>query len=124
MLRPEQPNRRGSRLSASAAASGLVLRHGCPTLGCVSRRSSCCFREGLGRPPQAEDAAAPRLPVSAAAVTRMNWEELQILAAAVYAHEIAAVEAGEGLEFLREQLGHMRKETRRVLRAALADPPS
>jgi hypothetical protein len=46
---------------------------------------------------------------------------LQVLAATVYASEIAAVEAGGGLELLREQLSHLSKADRGVLRAALAD---
>jgi hypothetical protein len=82
------------------------------------------LREGLGRPPQAEETTAPRLPATAAAVSRMGWEELQILAATVYANEIAAVEAGAGLELLREQLSQLSKDDRRALRAALADAPA
>ena len=39
------------------------------------------LREGLGRAPQAEEAPAPRLPATAAAVAQMSWEELQILGA-------------------------------------------
>jgi hypothetical protein len=79
------------------------------------------LREGLGRPPQAEEAPAPRLPAAAAAVARMGWDELQILAATVYADEIAAVEAGAGLELLRVQLSQLSKHDRRALREALAD---
>jgi hypothetical protein len=82
------------------------------------------LREGLGRPPQAEETAAPRLPATASAVSRMGWEELQILAVTMYADEIAAVASGNGLEHLREQLARMSEGSRRVLRAALADIPA
>jgi hypothetical protein len=54
----------------------------------------------------------------------MGWEELQILAATLYAKEIAAVEDGAGLELLRDQLTHLSEADRGVLRAALADVTS
>jgi hypothetical protein len=79
------------------------------------------LREGLGRPPQAEEAPAARVPATAAAVKAMGWEELRVLAATVCAYEIAAVESGAGLELLREQLSHLSKANRGALRAALAD---
>ena len=61
------------------------------------------LREGLGRPPQAEETPAPRMPATAAAVTAMSWEEMQILGATLFADEIASVaEGGDGL--LRERL--------------------
>jgi hypothetical protein len=78
-------------------------------------------REGLGRPPQAEEPPATRVPATAAAVKAMGWEELQVLAGTVYANEIAAVGAGAGLELLREQLSHLSKADRGALREALAD---
>jgi hypothetical protein len=81
------------------------------------------LREGLGRPPQAEEAPAARVPATAAAVNAMGWEELEILAATICADEIAAVEAGEGLELLGQRLGSLSSEKRRILREALADIP-
>jgi hypothetical protein len=57
------------------------------------------LREGLGRPPQAEEASAPCVPPTAAAVKAMGWDELQVLAATVYANEIAAVESVPGSSF-------------------------
>jgi hypothetical protein len=82
------------------------------------------LREGLGRPPQAEENPAPRLPTSAAAVERMSWEDMQLLAAMLYADNIAAIEAGHGLELLAGQLSGLSSEKRRLLRAALADSPT
>jgi hypothetical protein len=79
------------------------------------------LREGLGRPPQAEEVPAPRMPSTAAAVTAMSWNELQILGATIFAEEIAAVaEGGDGL--LRERLASLGPDQRRVLREALAEP--
>lgn len=61
------------------------------------------LREGLGRPPQAEETPPPRMPATAAAVTAMSWDQLQILGATLFAGEIASVvESDDGL--LRERL--------------------
>jgi hypothetical protein len=79
------------------------------------------LREGLGRPPQAEETPAPRMPTTAATVTAMSWDELQILGATLFADEIAsAVEGGDGL--LRERLASLGPDERRALREALAEP--
>jgi hypothetical protein len=80
------------------------------------------LREGPGRPPQAEEAAAPRVPATAAAVEAMGWEELQVPAAALYASEIAAVGAGRGLSS-SWQVSHLSEGDRGALRAALANAP-
>jgi hypothetical protein len=64
------------------------------------------------------------VPASAAAVAKISWDELQILAATLYANEITAVETGSGLELLVERLSRLSSERRRVLRAALADTPA
>jgi len=79
------------------------------------------LREGLGRPPQAEEAPVPRMPATAAAVRAMSWDELQILGATLFADEIASVSKdGDGL--LRERLASLGPDERRVLREALAEP--
>jgi mono/diheme cytochrome c family protein len=64
---------------------------------------------------------APRLPATAAAVTAMNWDEMQILGATLFAEEIAAVAEG-GDRLLHQQLASLGADERRVLREALADP--
>jgi hypothetical protein len=79
------------------------------------------LREGLGRPPQAEEAPAPRLPASADAVARMDWNEIQILGATVFADEIAAISNGEAGVGLRQRLAELGPDERRVLREALAE---
>jgi hypothetical protein len=79
------------------------------------------LREGLGRPPQAEETPAPRLPTTAAAVTAMSWDELQLLGATLFAEEIAAVAEG-GDRLLRQRLASLGADERRVLREALAEP--
>jgi len=79
------------------------------------------LREGLGRVAQAEETPAPRLPASADAVTRMSWQELQVLGATLFADEIASViDEGDGL--LRQRLASLEPDERRVLREALAEP--
>jgi hypothetical protein len=45
------------------------------------------LREGLGRPPQAEETPAPRLPTNAAAVARMGRDDLEMLGATTFADE-------------------------------------
>jgi hypothetical protein len=77
------------------------------------------LREGLGRPPQAEEQAAPRLLATATAVSTMSWHELQLLASTIVAGEIVAVVNGDGSELLRERLRHLSAAERRVLREAL-----
>jgi hypothetical protein len=42
------------------------------------------LREGLGRPPQAEETHAPRLPSSAEAVEKMSWTEMKAVFAASF----------------------------------------
>ena len=49
------------------------------------------LREGLGRPPQAEEAASPRLPRTAEAVEKLGWNDMQMIFATQFASEIAAV---------------------------------
>jgi hypothetical protein len=78
------------------------------------------LREGLGRPPQAEETSAPRMPTTAEAVTKMSWKDLQILGATLFADEIAS-DADGGNTLLRERLASLGPDKRRVLREALAE---
>jgi hypothetical protein len=77
------------------------------------------LREGLGRAPQAEESAAPRVPTTVASVREMGWEELQLLASTIVADEIVAVVRGGGRELLRERLARLSDEERRVVREEL-----
>jgi hypothetical protein len=77
------------------------------------------LREGLGRPPQAEETPSPRLPMTAAAVARMGWDDLQMLGATIFAEEIASISIGEGETLLRERLASLGAAERRALRGAL-----
>ena len=76
------------------------------------------LREGLGRPPQAEEAASPRLPRTAEAVEKLGWSEMKMIFATHFASEISAVtEDGDAL--LRERVGALDEEQRQLLREAL-----
>jgi hypothetical protein len=73
------------------------------------------LREGLGRPPQAEEPAAPRLPENVEAMRNVSWKDLQVLFANTYIDEIAATVSSEGRELLRERLERLTEDERPVL---------
>ncbi len=78
------------------------------------------LREGLGRPPQAEEAAAPRLPRTAEAVEKLSWGDMKMIFATHFASEITAVtEDGDAL--LRERVAALDEEQRQLLQEALDD---
>jgi hypothetical protein len=79
------------------------------------------LREGLGRPPQAEEAASPRLPRTASAVEKLSWSDMKMIFAAQFANEIAAVTEGDGEALLRERVAALDESQRRLLREALED---
>jgi hypothetical protein len=54
------------------------------------------LREGLGRPPQAEEAASARLPRTAEAVEKLGWNDMKMIFATQFASEIAAVRRAVG----------------------------
>ena len=78
------------------------------------------LREGLGRPPQAEEAASPRLPRTADAVEKLGWDDLQTIFAAQFASEIEAVTERGGEAALRERVTALHEDQRQLLREALA----
>jgi len=75
--------------------------------------------QGLGRPGQAEEQPAPRLPASVAAVMEMSWEEMQAVFAATYADEIAAAQQHGGEAVVCEKLAVLSADQRCALREAL-----
>ena len=76
------------------------------------------LREGLGRPPQAEESATPRLPRTAEAVEKLGWSDMKLIFATHFASEIAAVtEDGDAL--LRERVSVLHEDQRQLLREAL-----
>lgn len=77
------------------------------------------LREGLGRPPQAEEAASPRMPRTAEAVEKLGWNDLQLIFAAEFASEIAAVTEDGGAALLRERVAALDQDQRQLLREAL-----
>jgi hypothetical protein len=77
------------------------------------------LREGLGRPPQAEEAASPRLPRTAEAVEKLSWDDMQMIFATQFASEIAAVTEDGGEVLLRERVAALDEGQRQLLREAL-----
>ena len=77
------------------------------------------LREGLGRPPQAEEAASPRLPRTADAVEKLGWDDLNAIFAAHFASEIEAVTERGGEAAVRERVAALDDDQRQLLREAL-----
>jgi hypothetical protein len=75
--------------------------------------------QALGRPGQAEEQPAPRLPESAAAIASMGWEDMQRFAATLFVDEFVAVQRDGSEALLRERVAALGDEQRRVLREAL-----
>jgi hypothetical protein len=79
------------------------------------------LREGFGRPPQAEEAASPRLPRTAEAVEKLSWDDMQLIFASQFAREVAAVTENGGDALLRERVAALDVDQRRLLREALGE---
>ena len=79
------------------------------------------LREGLGRPAQAEEIASPKLPENVEAVARMSWNDMQHLAAVLFADELESLLSQGGPEALRERLAEFTASERRVLSDALGE---
>jgi hypothetical protein len=77
------------------------------------------LREGLGRPPQAEEAASPLLPRTAEAVERLGWDDMKAIFAAHFASEIAGVTEDRGAALLAERIAALDESQRRLLRETL-----
>ena len=77
------------------------------------------LRQGLGRPPQAEEQASPRLPRTAEAIEKLGWSDMQMIFAAQFASEIAAVTEDGGDALLRERVASRDEGQRHLLRVAL-----
>jgi hypothetical protein len=67
------------------------------------------LREGLGRPPQAEETPLPRLPATVTELEALSWDELRALAAI---HEP---------ELIRLEIASLTEKQKNVLREALAE---
>lgn len=79
------------------------------------------LREGLGRVPQSEEVAAPKMPANAAAVAALSWADTQHLAFLLFAEEIESVLVHGGADALRTRLDRLPDEQRTILREALTD---
>ena len=80
------------------------------------------LREGLGRPPQAEETHAPRLPSSVEAVEKMSWAEMKAVFAASFVSEIDDLERSGGAKLIRDRVARLSEDVRNALREALAEP--
>ena len=78
------------------------------------------LREGLGRPPQADETQAARLPRTAEQVEKLGWDDMQAIFAAQFASEISAVTERGGEAVLRERVAALDEDLRRRLRESLA----
>jgi hypothetical protein len=92
-----------------------------PDHGARIKAVETLLREGLGRPAQAEEVAAPKLPTNAEEVLRMSWNDQLHLAALLCAHEIESVLAQGGREALRQRLAEFSDALRQVLSETLAE---
>jgi hypothetical protein len=77
------------------------------------------LREGLGRPGQAQEPPAPRLPESAAAIASMSWQDMQRFAATLFLDDLVAVQREGSEALLRARVAELRDEQRHLLREAL-----
>jgi hypothetical protein len=80
------------------------------------------LREGLSRPPQAEEAHVPRLPSSAEAVEKMSWAEMKDVFAASFVTEIDELERSGTTKLVRDRVARLSEDVRNALREALAEP--
>ena len=79
------------------------------------------LREGLGRPPQAEEPASPRMPRTAEAVEKLGWDDMNSIFAAHFVSEIEAVTMDGGGMILRERIAALGEGQQQSLREALAE---
>jgi hypothetical protein len=83
------------------------------------------LREGLGRPAQAEEPKAPRLPETAAGIESMSWQDMKALAATLLVDRLDAIRRQGGEQLLRDRLAELSDDERRVLcEALLAEAPA
>jgi hypothetical protein len=73
----------------------------------------------LGRAREAQEAPVAQIPESASAVERLDWRNLQALAATFLIDELVAVQDRGGEALLRERVATLSEGERRVLREAL-----
>jgi hypothetical protein len=78
------------------------------------------LREGLGRPPQAEEPRLSRVPESVEAIEKMPWDDMQALFAAIYVDEILSLQDRGGEQLVREKVAGLSAEQRDILRRELA----
>ena len=105
-------------IAASEFSAFSALRHRGTDVRSRVAAIEFLLREGLGRPPQAEEAESPRLPRTAKAVEKLDWGDMKLIFATHFASEIAAV-TGDGDALLRERVAALHVDQRQLLREAL-----
>jgi hypothetical protein len=80
------------------------------------------LREGLGRVPQSEPAAVPRMPETVEQVKNMSWHDMCLVIATEFAGELEAFRDGNIDALIRERLAGLDEGARQFLRAALDLP--
>jgi hypothetical protein len=78
------------------------------------------LREGLGRPPQAEEQRTPRLPDSPSAIDQMPWADMKLVFASYFASEISELHRVGGKALLRQRVAALSEGERDALREALS----
>jgi hypothetical protein len=113
-------------LTVECTGCGKRSRVEAPVLDVRTPRVSAIellLREGLDRPATAKEVPSPRMPANVAALKAMGWEKMQVLLAATYVDETAAVQRYCGEALLREKLAALSEGERRALRQVLAAAP-
>jgi len=75
----------------------------------------------LGKPGQAKEPTAPRLPEGVAGIESMSWEDMRYVAATLLVDELVTLERDGGRAVLRRRVARLSNADRRVLREALAE---
>lgn len=74
---------------------------------------------GTSLSPWSEETASPRMPRTVEAIEKLSWRDMQMIFAAYFATEIAAVTEDGGGALLRERVAGPEEDQQRALREAV-----